>query len=406
MTQALYPGEDVYPSETLYPQDEPALTLPSATTLPRSSRVRILYGELRTGRITGELPCTGASWGQTLNEAGYIDRVTVADDDVRRLDLAHDAEAARCFLAVEVDDRIQEAGPIWSDPYNWETGKLTLGASGLWSLFDHRKVLPILAAGQKAHEVTTTISGTDYGGIGRDLVAQALSHVGGDLPLVLPGRPAGTRTETFPGYQLLWLGEQLRQLTRRETAAPDIAFAPRRNPTDRRFLQWVMQVGTEAAPALSQTGADWVFDTTARRSPVLGISTDGDAHRIGSRSWVTGSGHEKDMLIATDYDPALIDRGLPLLEQEEPRESVEVQATLDGHARNLLRRASRRSRVWKVTVHAAAAAEVRAGDYASVVVAGHPVLGSGETRLRVRKKSGDLTDRVVLDMYPVEVPLA
>ena len=36
-----------------------------------------------------------------------------------------------------------------------------------------------------------------------------------------------------------------------------------------------------------------------------------------------------------------------------------------------------------------------------VKVAGHPWLGNGETRMRVQKKTADLTDRMVLDMYPL-----
>jgi hypothetical protein len=403
MTEALYPGEDVYPSETLYPQDEPALTLPSATTLPRPAGVRVLYGDLRTGRITGELPCADAPWVQALNGPGSIDQVTVPDDAIRRFGLRHGTAPARCFLAADLDGRLQEAGPIWSRVYDWEAGQLTLGAAGLWSLFDYRMVLPVLAAGQKVQKATTVITGVDYGTLARRLVAQAMTHAGGDLPLVLEDERPGTRTETFPGWKLLRVGDQLRELTQRETAAPDIRFVPRYKAGDRRFVEWVLETGTETRPQLAQTGADWVFDTTARRSPVLGIGTDEDATVMGSRGWVTGEGSEEDTLIATAYDPALVDRhGYPLLEQEDSRSTVDRQSTLDGHAANLVGRIARPVEVWKVTVHASAAREVVAGDYARVVTKGHPWLGTGERRMRVEKKTGDRGDRVVLHMFPLQ----
>ncbi|RBY82686.1 hypothetical protein [Blastococcus sp. TF02A-26] len=368
---------------------------------------RVLYGHLRTGRILGELSPTGCSWAQTLNGAGSIDQVTVPNDVIERLQLRQTVMGPRAFLAVEQDDRIQEAGPIWTFPYDWVRGQLTLGAAGLWSLFDYRKVIPVLAAGQRVQDPSadTTIAGTDLGGIARALVAQAMTHVGGDLPLVLPEAAAGTRTETFPGYKLLNVGQQLRELTQRETAAPDIRFPARRNPDDRRFLQWLMETGTEQTPQLAQIGRDWVFDTTTRRSPVLGIGTEGDATVMGSRAWVTGNGSERDMLIATASNTTLLDAGYPPLEQEESRSSVEQQDTLDGHAANLRDRSARPVEVWKVTVHASAATEVRAGDYARVKTAGHPWLGTGEHRLRIRKKTGNLTDRVVLDMYPLQAAL-
>lgn len=361
---------------------------------------RLLYGDLRTGRIFGELDATAASWAQILNDAGSVDSVTVPGPVVRDLNLRVTAQAGRTFLAVEQDERIQEAGPVWSRPWDWKSQTLTLGASGLWSLFDHRKVIPVLAAGQKVQQATTKVVNTDLGGIARALVVQALTHAGGDLPIVLPAAAAGTRTEEFPGWKLLWLGDQLRELTQREAAAPDIRFRPRRQ-ADPRFIEWVMETGTEAVPRLTQVGNDWTFDTTAPRSPVEGISTDENGGDMGERGWVTGNGSEQDMLIATAYDPTLVAAGWPLLEQEENRSTVEVQATLDGHAAALVARSARPVEVWKVDVRADYAREVRAGDYCQVTVAGDAWLPDGSYRLRVAKKSGSLGGTVTLDCYPL-----
>jgi YD repeat-containing protein len=370
------------------------------------STVRVLYGELRTGKITGVIDATGTNWAQTLNAAGSIDGVTVPDDVLARFNLRQGAAAARCFLAVEIDDRIQEAGPIWSRSYDWGKGQATFGAAGLWSLFDHRKVVPVLAAGQYVQNVTTTFTGADLGDIARQLVAQAGSHTGGDLPIVLPAaRPGAAHTESWPGWQLSKLGEQLTQLTQRQSAAPDIAFRPRRKSTDRRFIEWVMLTGTAAASQLSQGGSDWVFDTTLRRGPVLGIGTDEDATAMGMRGWETGNGTEASTLISVAEDDTLIAAGYPLLEQEENRSTVELQPTLDAYAAQLVARSARPVEIWKLTVHASAAAEVQAGDYAQVITSGHPWLGTGSRRMRVQKKSGDLTEKVVLDMYPLQATL-
>lgn len=365
----------------------------------------LLFGELRTGKITDALDATDASWSQVLNAAGAVDSVKVPAPVVRAKQLRQSAAAARCFLALEQDGQIRQAGPIWSRSYSWESETLKLGAGGLWSLFDHRKVIPVLAVGQRVQEVTTTVSGTDLGGIARALVAQALTHVGGDLPLVLPPTATGTRTETFPGWQLADLGEQLVQLTRRETAAPDIRFRPRRKPSDPTSIEWVMEVGTEAAPLLVQGGADWIFDTTSPQSPVVGISTDEDATVMGERGWVTGNGSEADTLIGTDYRSELVDGGYPLMEVDETRPSVEVQATLDSHARNLTGRTARPVEVWKVSVAAAATLEVQAGDYAQVVTAGDTWLPDGARRMRIKQLSGDLGDVVRMDMYPLQAVL-
>jgi hypothetical protein len=365
--------------------------------------VTLLFGELRTGRITDTIDATGCSWRQVINDAGTIQQVTVQGHEVGRKQLRTAAAAARTFLAVDLDGRLQEAGPIWSRTWDDKAWQLSLGAAGLWSLFDHRKVLPVLAAGQRAQDEAsdTVVSGTDLGGIARALVAQAVTHLGGDLPLVLPAVTLGVRTETFPGYSLLWVGDQIRQLTKRADAAPDIRFLPRYS-SDRLGVEWVLQAGTETAPLLTQLGDDWYFDKTVPKSPVKNINTDEDATVMGMRGWFTGNGQERDIIIGTASDQALIDEGFPLLEVGESDSNVIEQATADDHAANLVHRSARPPEVWKVEVEASAAAEVLAGDRARVkVVDDHPWLPGGESQMRVQTKSGGLGTTVMLTLYPV-----
>jgi hypothetical protein len=365
---------------------------------------QLLVGELRGGKITDVVDVSAAGWADTLNAAGTIDRVTAAEHVVRAKQLRQTAAAARCFLAVETDGRIRQAGPVWSHDWDWRTGTLTLGAAGLWSLFDHRMVLPVLAAAQRVQDVTTVLSGTDLGGIARGLVAQALTYAEFDIPVVLPAAPPGTRTESFPGWKLQRVGDQLRQLTARENG-PDIRFRPRRQPADPTRIEWVMETGTETVPQLTQAGSDWVFDATAPRGPVLGIGVDTDATVMGMRAFVTGNGMERDILLARASDAALTDAGYPLLEVDEARSTVERQATLQEHADDLLARSARPVEVWKVVVRADAALEVLPGDTARVVVKGDAYLPNGEWPVRVAKVSGGLGDEVTLDMYPIQAVL-
>lgn len=365
------------------------------------TRTTLLFGDLRTGRITDTLDATGCNWTQILNDAGAVDSVSVEAHEVRAKGLRQAARAARSFLAVDVDNQLQEAGPIWSRVWNDEQQQLTLGAAGLWSLFDHRKAIPVLAAGQLVQTAQIAVTGRALGGIARRLVQVATQHTGGSLPLVLPADALGDHTETFYGWELLDVGEQLRQLTKRESLPPDIRFRPRYT-ADRLGLEWVLEVGTDDDPLLVQTGDDWYLDQNVPRSPVTNISTDEDATVMGSRGWVTGSGQEQDTIIGTAYDPALIDDGYPLLEVEEMRSNVIEQSTVDDYATNLVARSARPVEVWQVQVHASAAAEMLAGHYARVIPKrGHPWLPDGEAFMRIRSKSGGLGDKVTLSMYEI-----
>lgn len=361
------------------------------------------FGDLRTGRFTDTLDATSCSWKLLGNDAGSVDQVTIEEHEVRAKALRRSARGARTFLAVDVDGRLQEAGPIWSrvwdetDTRQW----LTLGSSGLWSLFDHRKVLPVLYDGIRVQTADTVVSGTDLGGIARALVAQAMSHVGGNLPLILPEMRVGDRTETFRGWALADVGDELRQLTKRESGAPDIRFRPRYNAA-RDGVEWVLEAGTEDAPLLTQAGDDWYFDRTARESNVLKITTDEDATQMGSRGWVTGNGQEEDILLGSWYDPSLINDGYPLLEVQESRSQTTEQDTLGYRAEALVDRSSRPVELWRLTVRNAAAVDALPGHYARVVVpADHAWLPGGESYMRIYSKSGGLGETMELEMYDV-----
>jgi hypothetical protein len=364
----------------------------------------LLIGETVTGRIThtltGQECPTGMRWTTALNAAGSIDGVTIPSSVVRKYDLRQATFGARNFLAVEVDGRIKQAGPIWSRTWDWEKGELTLGAAGLWSYFDHRLVYPLII------ETTIAASHLDVtnkslGGVARALVDNAQQTSGTPLPIVLPPDETGTHVETFPAYSLLNYGEQLRQLTQRAADAPDIRFQPRRTSADRRYIEWLMQVGTAAAPSLTQVGPEWVFDTSAPRSGVAGISTDEDATGMAQAAWVTGNGTEENMLLTDSVDSTLNNLGWPFMEVDESHSTVDDLGTLQGHADNLLARSARPIEVFKVSVYADHATEVQPGDYARVITRGDPWLAVTDRRMRVRQVSGDLSDVVTLEMFPM-----
>lgn len=361
--------------------------------------VQVHVGDLLTGRITATIPVLAASWADALNASGTI-TATIAEDVVRDHDLRQKTFGARSFLAVERDGRVKQAGPIWSRQWDWEKGQLSLGAAGIWSWLDRRVILPE-GAGSPLNQNVFNVTGKSLGGIARALVERATDTDYGRVPIVLPADEAGTHTESFPLWSIPWHGEQLRQLTQRATDAPDIAFRPVRRSDDPRRLQWVMQVGTAETPSLSQGGPDWVFDASAPKSTVVGVSTDEDATQMASQVFVTGNGQEENILMSAGVSTELVLKGWPITEAEASHYTVEDQATLNGHASALLGRRARPVEVFKVSVTADAAREVASGDYCRLITASDVWLGATDRRMRVKQVSGDLTDTVTLEMFPM-----
>lgn len=361
--------------------------------------VRVHVGDVLTGKINATIPATSASWSATLNDSGAVS-ATVAEAVVRDFNLRGLTNGQRCFLAFERDGRIKQAGPIRSRQWDWEKGQLTLGAVGIWGWLDRRVIRPA-ALTLPIQADTVIVSGKSLGGLARALVQLATSTTYCNVPIVLPADETGDHTETFPLYSLLKYGEQLRQITARATDAPDIAFVPRRRSDDPRYIEWVMRVGTASAPALQQTGPDWIFDTSVPKSSTFGISTDEDATSMAEQVWVTGNGQEESILMSQTYDTTLLQQGWPLTEVDEAHPTVEDQATIDGHAANLLARSARPIEVFKATVAADAVQEAQPGDYCQIVTRGDVWLGDTNRETRVKTISGDMSDRVTLDMYPL-----
>lgn len=366
--------------------------------------VAVHVGEMKTGRITATIPVTGMRWADTLNAAGVVDQVTVTEDVVRDLGLREKTYGKRSFLAVEVDDRIKQAGPIWSRRWDWRTGTLTLGATGLWALFDRRVVRPAVLA-DPMQKSAFTVTGRSLGGIARALVERATGTPYTSLPIVLPADETGDHTETFPLWKVLRYGDQLRQLTQREVNAPDIRFQSRRTAADPRFIEWVMQVGTEAMPTLSQLGAPWVFDASAPQTPVLGISTEEDATVMAEQVWLTGNGMEENILMTARSDSRLLDLGWPQTDASDSHSTVEQQSVLDGHADDQLRKGARPVELFRVSVRADAAGEALAGDYSRLITKGDAWLGDMNLDMRLRQVSGDLGDSLDLEMFKMAAAL-
>ena len=374
---------------------------------------QVLLGDLRTGKIITQVPATVGTWQVVSTGAGLINAtVNVAAQSTTNQDIFHATAPAKAFLAIQYGNTILAAGPIWTRHYTRSAGTLELGAAGLWSLFDHRLVMPVLAqpvavgAAQAAVTTYPTSSNMSYADIAAALITQAMAHVGGTLPLVLPTAQGFTpgRTHTYDGYDLPVLGSMLTNLTQ-TINGPEIQFAPRYQ-ADGTSIEWVMRAGTPTSPTLTQGGDDWYFDASVPQTMVADIDYDDDATTMGTRAWTVGAGSKAGIVLSEADSTTLTAAGYPLLEVVDRNHTSDAtQADLDAYAAQLLTQSSRPSSVWKITVRNDGAPanntpitgtggprldEYTAGDYCQVIVGADPFLAPGPRRARILQIDGDI----------------
>jgi hypothetical protein len=406
----------------------------------------ILVGEVRTGRRIATIPVSNATWSVAHRGTGTIDvDIPLNAAEFRKLErIIHGQypsgslfpgpttfptteaavwragqglrpefltaiEPARTFMAVLEGDNVLESGPIWAHDYDFATGVLKVKASGWRSIFDHRMVMAAIAGTDWA-QWTVTYSGISLGTQAKRLIELLMSHTGGNLPIVLPDDETAAddadHTRTLKGFELATVASRLDQL-QGVINGPDIAFEGRLT-ADRMGIEVLMRVGTEAQPLLFQAGGDHVFDTRVPRGGVSGLSVHRDAGGLASRSWATGSGMDKALLMARADDPTLTDGGFPLLEVAEARSTVEVQSTLDSWAAGNLAAAAAPWMTWSATVRADMSpllGTYRPGDFAKVwVPKSHPYLSlllpAGFHRARIVNMAGGLGPDVTLTFAP------
>lgn len=370
-------------------------------------------GTLIDGKISHEIPVSTASWQSVMDDAGTFTITTaLSDPQVSGLNLRTSAEPARCFLVCayidgDGNETMIDGGPIWSHSYDAASKVLTIRAAGLWSLWDHRVVLQVLAAGVDPATVSSTYSSLSLGTIAQRLIQLAQTHTGGNLPVVFAGDETGTNTRTYYGYDMTMVGDALRNLTAVQ-GGPEVQFLPQRNPADLTSIQWLMRTGTTEQPMLTQMGSDWIWDLSAVQSSASGLTVDRDGSAMADRAWVQGAGTDVSTLYGRADDTDSITAGFPLLEMVDTSHSGEngatVQATIDGYAAEDITLWNRPHETWTFTVQRDDTPPVgsyRVGDWVQLVITGDPYLPDGTYRSRITNLAGDTTNQVGVTLAPM-----
>lgn len=381
-----------------------------------------IIGDLRTGRRIQTVPALSGPWSDVLNEAGDVScTVSLRDPVVQRLGLKESAKPGKAFLAAIDGDMVLQAGPIWMHDYQANTGQLTMTAAGMWSYFDYRRVLPVLA-GRLPTDPTTNTRYTNVSvdpedvwptdtrkslqGMARALVEQAQAWTGGDVPVILPADIPGTNSRTYRGADLVVIGAALRDLTRLE-GGPDIRFQPRLT-ADGLGVEWVMLIGTPTQPLLFSP-LEPVFTVGAPKSPVTNLTTSVSGRNVATDVYTTGGRASDQALVSLSGNPQLIDQGYPVLEAvDSSRSTVTEQATLDEFAAELAMQTVSPTETWAFshrTSDRPLLSSYSVGDFAKVRVIDDLYHGTIDPPLRMRilSRSGDAQGRVVALKFQPEV---
>lgn len=345
---------------------------------------QVVIGDLRTGRRLLDLPFSSLAWTRARNTAETIRcGIPLSSRLVRKLGLRNATTPGKTFIAVIENDNVMAAGPIWSRTYTKATQTLSLAGAGLWSYYDHRQILPLLADSVNVIDPTTGASlaaaNTDfvnatYGLMAKRLIQQSMLWTGGDLPITFAAdEVGGTRNKTYLGANLTKIGEGLRQLTQLVNGV-DIDFLPQRT-ADRMGIQWLLRTGTVDAPEIHGSSVH-VWDYSVPVPSIRNLITRDDAARMTAQAWTTGGRQDGSSVIERVRNTALLDAGYPLLESvDSSHADVALSSTLLQYSALAVRLGRAPEEQWTFEVDSTKSPRVGSfwpGDYGDIKIANDP----------------------------------
>lgn len=360
--------------------------------------MRVILGDLLTGRRILDLPFMEASWSVELNGPGSVNAtVDLNDPEVRALELHHSATIGKSFLGIVAEDKILEAGPLWARKYSRAEGTLSLEASGLWSYFDTRTVLPNIgdqpivdpATGESAAYANSTWTGMHLGTIGKRLIQQSMTWPNGNLPIVFEADKPGTAERTYKGAELPKIGQMLQNLTEVEDG-PDIAFLPEWTP-DRLGVRWRYVSGD---PRLTSQLAHLV-DASVPASPLVDLDVSEAGGQMGALGWCSAGRSADVSIIERAWNQQMLDAGFPLMERiDSSRSTVSEVETARQYAAELARTGAKPRASWPVSIHTGgydepAYTEYSCGDFIDFKMLGDPLIPDGLHRRRIVNLAGE-----------------
>lgn len=350
--------------------------------------------ETRTGDLIAPLDVSSNRW--QVRQNGYGSGTTVIP--TRALDVAVPPggwSAATRPWAVSVLSCWGEvpvyAGPIVSRRVDMATGALTLEHSELWRLLARRYLWGV---GDWAANKTLVLDGRTKRGLVRSLVTRvALDNETASprwpLPVVVPAPEPGPHHRTYYSYHF-GKGMDLVEDVLGEVDGPDLAFRPEWASSG--SVRWNAEIGT---PLLTGPRLETVWGV--EESPVAGLVYTEDGSDQLTGAFALGEGTEQDKIVG--LGPTSVTLDLPVMDLAEDFPTATTQAEADAQAQGFVAEAQVLKPSWSFSVERAALdAGVRPGSVVSLYVEGNPLAADGRFDLRVVGMSGDLSERVQVEV--------
>lgn len=166
---------------------------------------RYLFANLLTNEIIAELPLTGVSFTQQLNQAGTLQgHLLLSGMATAQFNVNASTIPGKTAIYVDRDGDLIWGGIIWARTYNSEAQTLNLTAREFESYFERRRIT-----------TTTAFTNADQLVIARTLIDNAQAVTYGDIGVITGAETSGILiNRVYYGYELKGVYNAMQDLSR------------------------------------------------------------------------------------------------------------------------------------------------------------------------------------------------
>lgn len=266
---------------------------------------RYLFADLLTNEIIAELPLTGVSFTQQLNQAGTLQgHLLLSGMTTAQFNVNASTIPARTAIYVDRNNELIWGGVIWGRTYNSSDQTLNLVAREFESYFERRRIT-----------TTQDFSNIDQLVIARTLLTTAQSASSGDIGVIVGSETSGVLlSRTYYSYELKGVYNAIQDLSRGDDGFDfniQVSYDPITNEPLKTLVLGYPRTGTVYSPTDPEA---FVFEFPAGN--IVDYEYPEDGAIAANTVYALGAGSNEGKLIQTAQDAAKLADGWPLLEEQ------------------------------------------------------------------------------------------
>ena len=280
-----------------------------------ATEYRYLFANLLTNEILGELPLTGVTFTQQLNQAGTFQGHLLLTGVSAEFNVDASTTPGFCCVYVDRDGVLVWGGVIWGREYNSDNQTLTLSAREFESYFERRRI-----------SSTVAFTNTDQLVVAQTLFNNAQATAFGNIGVVVGTETSGVLVDrVYYDYELKTVYSAVQDLSRQEDGFDFVIDVSYVGGVPTKTLQFgYPRIGV----VYSDTSASVpVFEFPAGN--IVAYSYPEDGSIAANKIYALGAGSNEGKLISIQTDATKYVSGWALLEDQANYSDITDQTVLD-----------------------------------------------------------------------------